>query len=68
MHRLTRRIGLFGGPAAMMSPMGAKKSVPAGTAPKADIDSAAAADASPERPPARKGWLRRLLLGDDDGR
>ena len=67
MKRLTRKIGLFGGPAALMSPMGGKKSVPAGSAPKAGSGSAPSADAAQERPPARKGWLRRLLFGDDGG-
>ncbi len=67
MKRMTRKIGLFGGPAALMSPMGAKKSVPAGAAPKADPGSASAPDAAPEQRPARRGWFLRLLLGDDDG-
>ena len=66
MKRLTRKIGLFGGPGALMSPMGGKKSVSAGSAPKADPGTTPGADGSPERPRARKGWLRRLLLGDDD--
>lgn len=66
MKRLTRKIGLFGGPGALMSPMGAKKSVSAGSVPKADSGSVASAGAETGKPPARKGWLRRLLLGDDD--
>jgi hypothetical protein len=64
--RLTRKIGLFGGPGALMSPMGGKKSVPAGSVSKPDPTPAAGTGASPQPPPARKGWLRRLLLGDDD--
>ncbi len=70
MKRLTRKIGLFGGPAALMSPMGAKRSVSAGSAEKPDSESTATAssEAAAESPPARKGWLRRLLLGDDDGK
>ncbi len=42
MKRLTRKIGLFGGPGALMSPMGAKKSVSAGSVPKAASGSVAA--------------------------
>ena len=66
MKRLTRKIGVLG-PGAVMSAMGAKKSVPAGSAPKADPGQAGAG-ADPEKPPARRGWFLRLLLGDDDGK
>lgn len=60
MRRLTRKIGLFGGPAAMMTAAGVKKPAtqsPAASTPEKKAPEAAAASPSP----ARKSWLRRLF-------
>ena len=70
MRRMTRRIGLFGGPAAMMSAAGVKKpglkaretteGQPAGETAVPAQTAATAASASPVAP-SKKGWLSRLF-------
>ena len=61
MRRLTRRIGLFGSPTAMMSAAGVvkKPSVNTPNAPGSERPAAPAA-------PAKKGWLRRWFGPDDE--
>jgi len=66
MRRLTRRIGLFGSPTAMMSAAGVVKK-PSVNAPNAP---GSQKPAEPEAPaeaaaPAKKGWLRRWFGPDD---
>ena len=71
MRRMTRRIGVFGSPAAMASQSGIirKPSVDASGAPPADetnnTDKPDEAKPSPAEPATRKkSWLRRLFGGD----
>ena len=63
MRRLTRRIGLFGSPTAMMSAAGVvkKPSVNTPNAPGTEKP----AEPEPPAPPAKKGWLRRWFGPDD---
>ena len=67
MRRMTRRIGLFGGPAAMMSAAGVKKpglKARETTEGQAAGETAATAPTAPPDPPeapAQKGWLSRLF-------
>ena len=65
MRRMTRRIGLFGGPAAMMSSAGVKKpSVEkAGATPAPEVEKAPD-PAPPSATPPKKSWLRRLFGSD----
>jgi hypothetical protein len=67
MRRLTRRIGLFGGPAAVMSSSGVIKK------PSVQASNPTPADAEAEKPttqeatpPKRKNWIRRLFGSDDE--
>ena len=63
MRRLTRRIGLFGGPAALMPAMGVKKPPPKEetvTPESATHPSASGADGGASAEPARKRWFRWL--------
>jgi hypothetical protein len=68
MRRLTRRIGLFGGPAAMISQSGVikKPSVNASGATPAAEPEKAAEPAPPAAPARKKGWLSRLFGSGDD--
>ena len=68
MRKLTRRIGLFGSPTAMMSAAGVVKkpsvntpNAPGSEKPAEPADRAAGA-------PAKKGWLRRWFGPDDSDR
>jgi len=63
MRRLTRRIGLFGSPTAMMSAAGVVKK-PAVNPPNAPGSEKPAEPESPPTP-AKKGWLRRWFGPDD---
>jgi hypothetical protein len=70
MRRLTRRIGLFGGPAALMPAMGVKKPPPKeGTAaPESEKrPGASSADGAASAEPARKGWFRWLWKSESGG-
>ena len=64
MRRLTRRIGLFGSPTAMMSAAGVVKK-PAVNPPNAPGSEKPAEPESPPTP-AKKGWLRRWFGPDDE--
>ena len=68
MRRLTRRIGLFGGPAAMMSSTGVIKKPSVETSGKASTtEPEKPAEPSPPAAPApKKGWLSRLFGSDDE--
>jgi hypothetical protein len=56
MRRLTRKIGLFGGPGALMPAMGVKKPPPTvETLPEKTAPATASAE------PVRKSWFRRLF-------
>ena len=68
MRRMTRRIGLFGGPAAMMSSTGMMKKPSVGTSgttPAPDAEKPAE-PSPPPKPLPKKGWLRRLFGSDDE--
>jgi hypothetical protein len=69
MRRLTRRIGLFGGPAALMPPaVGVKKPPPKETAAEsATRPGASSADGSVSAEPARKRWFRWLWKSESGG-
>ena len=69
MRRMTRRIGLFGGPASMMSSSGIikKPSVQASSPAPEPEASKAAEPAPPSASSPKKGWLRRLFGSDDEG-
>ena len=66
MRRLTRRIGLFGSPTAMMSAAGVVKK-PSVNTPKSPGSEKPAEPADTKTPdaPAKKGWLRRWFGPDD---
>ena len=66
MRRLTRRIGLFGGPASVMSSSGVikKPSVPASNPTSTDAE--AQKPTTQEATPKRKSWIRRLFGSDDE--
>jgi hypothetical protein len=70
MRRLTRRIGLFGSPTAMMSAAGVvkKPSVNTSNVPDSEKPAEPAEPGEPEAPeaPAKKGWLHRWFGPDDD--
>ena len=61
MRRLTRKIGLFGGPGALMPAMGVKK-----PAPKAETPEEKPVADRPSSEPARKSWFRRLFGSETD--
>jgi hypothetical protein len=61
MRRLTRKIGLFGGPGALMPAMGVKK--PPSTLKKPD-EKPVSETASVE--PAKKSWFARLFGSETD--
>ena len=63
MRRLTRRIGLFGSPTAMMSAAGVVKK-PSVNTPNSP-GSEKPAEPEPPAAPAKKGWLRRWFGPDD---
>jgi hypothetical protein len=68
MRRLTRRIGLFGGPAALMPAVGVKKPSPKeGTAESATRPGASSADGGASAEPARKRWFRWLWKSESGG-
>jgi hypothetical protein len=64
MRRLTRRIGLFGSPTAMMSAAGVVKK-PTVDAPNRP-GSGKPAEPEETAAPAKKGWLRRWFGPDDE--
>ena len=68
MRRLTRRIGLFGSPTAMMSAAGVvkKPSVNTPNAPGSEKPAEPAELEGPEAPAKKGGWLRRWFGPDDD--
>ncbi len=67
MRRMTRRIGLFGGPASVMSSSGVikKPSVPASKATPTDAEESKPT-IQETSPPTRKSWIRRLFGADDE--
>ena len=68
MRRMTRRIGLFGGPAAMMSSTGMmKKPSEATSGAKPEVEAVEPQPpATPTPPAAKKGWLSRLFGSDKE--
>jgi hypothetical protein len=61
MRRLTRKIGLFGGPGALMPAMGVKK--PPQTPDKPDEKSASE---TPSVEPVKKSWFARMFGSETD--
>lgn len=72
MRRFTRRIGLFGGPAAIMRSAGVRKTRVVRTEGSASAPTASpakGAGSAPEEAPAdagRKSWFRRLFSSKGD--
>ncbi|MET0620997.1 MAG: hypothetical protein ABW056_12005 [Thermoanaerobaculia bacterium] len=66
MRRLTQRIGLFGGPGAMMTAKKIKRPPLKGGARGPDDNPAEPQKPDEPAPAARKSWLQRFFGSDDD--